>query len=98
MFRDYFLKFWWVIAFALLCGILYEQGLKQRHENFTRLSTHLQSLRKQKEEAIDIQEDLKARINSQNDPAWIELVLIRNLGLIPEGQQKIFMQDSKKIY
>lgn len=29
-------------------------------------------------------------INSQSDPAWVELMLMKNLGLVPEGQIKVF--------
>ncbi len=84
---------WWVIAFMLLCGVLYEQGLKTRHEDLLRLSQHLAQLQQQKEAAIATQIDLQTKINSQSDPAWVELTLMQGLGLTPEGQQKVFFSD-----
>jgi hypothetical protein len=33
--------------------------------------------------------DLEDRIASQNDPGWIEMVLIRELGVVPEGFLKV---------
>lgn len=86
----FFMRSWWVIAFALLCGILYEQGLKKRHDDYIRLSEHLQKLQQEKAEVLAQQQDLQMSINSQSDPAWIELTLMKGLGLVPEGQQKVF--------
>jgi len=33
--------------------------------------------------------ELLEEIASQEDPAWIERVLIRRLGVVPEGQTKV---------
>lgn len=93
LFRQHFLSSWWVIAFALLCAALYEHGLKERQEDMIRLSTHLYQLQKQKEIALDVQTDLQTKIKSQSDPAWIELVLMTNLGLVPEGYQKVLFTN-----
>ena len=35
------------------------------------------------------EEDLQMRIASQNDPAWIEMVLMREIGVVPEGWIKV---------
>lgn len=40
-------------------------------------------------QALQNKEDLQLRIASQNDPAWIEMVLIRELGVVPEGFLKV---------
>ncbi len=39
------------------------------------------------------QERLKAMLMSESDPAWIELTLMRVLGVIPEGTKKIYFND-----
>jgi hypothetical protein len=85
-----FFHFWWVIAFIIACSILFEQSLKEKSHIYQELTEQLTQLQKAKAEAIVQQHDLLLQINSQNDPAWIELTLIRELGLIPEGQQKIY--------
>jgi hypothetical protein len=41
---------------------------------------------------MKIQEKLLLTINSQSDPAWIELVLFRELGLVPEGAAKVWFK------
>lgn len=94
LFREHLLSSWWVIAFALLCAILYEQGLKGRHEDMVSLSAHLHQLQQQKEAELAIQADLQTKLASRNDPAWIELVLMKNLGLVPEGYQKVSFTNS----
>ncbi|MDE3047241.1 MAG: hypothetical protein KGI83_02705 [Verrucomicrobiota bacterium] len=43
----------------------------------------------EKAQVLQIKEDLQLRIASQNDPAWIEMVLIRELGVVPEGFLKV---------
>jgi hypothetical protein len=43
----------------------------------------------EKLKAVETREDLELRIASQNDPAWIEMVLVRDLGVVPEGFLKV---------
>ncbi len=89
-----FIESWWVIAFILICAVFYEQGLKSRDSLFQHLTDQWISLQKEKEEALFQQQNLKLQINSQSDLAWIELTLMKGLGLVPEGQQKVyFYQD-----
>ena len=47
-------------------------------------------LLKKKKLALEKQKGLLRQINSQNDPAWIELMLMKEMGLVPEGQTKVF--------
>lgn len=85
-----FFESWWVIAFIFACAIVYEQGLKERDDIYQQLTLQKQRLHKEKETALLLQENLQLQINSQSDPAWIELTLIKVLGLVPEGQKKIY--------
>lgn len=81
---------WWVIAFLFACMIFYEQGLKKRDALYQQLTHQLQTLQKEKEEALIHQKELQLQIKSQDDLAWIELTLMKKLGLIPEGMQKVY--------
>lgn len=92
-FEQLFLKSWWVILFGLLCFILFEQGMKTHRQEYARLQKHHQDLEKQRKEAVMLQEKLMLEINSQSDPAWVELVLMKGLGLVPEGQTKVFFEN-----
>lgn len=81
------------MGFILICGILYEQGLKGREGQYQQLKEQWMALQKERQESLIFQQNLKLQINSQSDLAWLELVLMKNLGLVPDNQQKIFFSE-----
>ena len=85
-----YLKLWWVALFLLFCYTLYEQGLKKRNDQYATLHNQESELILQKELATALHEKLLLQVNSQSDPAWVELVLMKGLGLVPESQTKVF--------
>jgi len=89
LFEEIILKSWWTILFFLLCYFAYDQAVhhKTQEENKLRKKLHLLGL--EKEHALDKQEDLKLQIASHEDEGFIELTLMRRLGLVPEGQTKV---------
>ena len=88
---------WWVGLFILTCYAYYEQGLKQKDQDFAKLYQQYLQLQIEKKEAYATQEDLLLQINSQSDPAWVELTLMKGLGLVPEEQTKaLFINPLKK--
>ncbi len=86
---------WWVILFLLLCHAAYERGLAQYHRDYDKLYEQLLDLQAEKQKALEIKEDLQLQINSQSDHAWLELVLIKGLGVVPEGQTKVFFEKAE---
>lgn len=90
------MKSWWVVLFILTCYMFYEQGLKKRDLDYDKLHLQLVDLQQQKKEALSLREDLILQVNSQSDPAWVELVLMKGLGLIPEGQTKVFFTNKEQ--
>jgi hypothetical protein len=85
---------WWVVLFVLICYAAYERALFYRDIEYNRLHSQLVNMEYETEVASALQKNLKAQINSQSDPVWIELVLIKRLGLVPEGQLKIFFTET----
>lgn len=85
-----FIRSWWVILFILFCFILFEQGIKKRNQDYAKLSEQLTHLQSEKIKAIKIRDELMLHINSESDPAWIELILMQGLGLKPEDSTKVF--------
>ena len=81
---------WWVVLFILLCAALFEQGMQQRNVNYTKLTRQLKELKMSKEVALKEHEELLLQVNSESDPAWVELTLLRSLGMVPEDQTKVF--------
>lgn len=94
MFEAIFIRSWWVIAFVLGCAILFERGMAKREVSYKQMEEILASLQTEKEEVLQERKMLKLQINSQSDPAWIELTLMKGLGLCPEGQTKVFFPDN----
>lgn len=94
IFDSIFIRSWWVIAFTLTCSIIYEHSLKGREIQYQHLSLQLVQIEEAKKQALIEQKDLQLQINSQCDLAWIELILMRGLGLTPEDQQKIYFKKT----
>lgn len=80
---------WWVVCFCLMVGLVHFHFLKEKKLVLSILSSRLEEMKIEKLLALEKREDLNLRISSQNDPAWIEMVLIRDLGVVPEGFLKV---------
>lgn len=85
----FFYKSWWVYLFALGCTLIFEQTLRLHQEEIQKLTSQLLKLHEEKEKLIGEQEELKMHLISQNDPQYIEKVLIEDLGVIPRNAKKI---------
>jgi len=83
-------NFWWVIVFILSCCILFEHAIYPQRREYGALLAHLRELQAEKEQALTLQDMLNRKLNSESDPAWIELSLMKGLGLVPEEQTKVF--------
>lgn len=92
-FYHLFMQSWWVIAFLCLSAILYERGLKKRNDLYQQLTEQQVALLQEKQEALKHQQNLQLQINSQSDLAWVELTLMKGLGMVPEGQQKVYFYE-----
>lgn len=83
------LKSWWVILFFLLCTFAYDKAMRHKKLEENKLREKLFQLEEQYKSALEKQEDLRLQIASFDDEAFIELTLMRRLGLVPEGQTKV---------
>ncbi len=96
IYHQVFLKSWWVIAFLLLAFCFYERGVKVLEKELV-ICCEKEKALLQKIAILDLKRsDLECQIQSQNDPEWIELVLIRVLGVVPEGYTKIYFEENKE--
>lgn len=88
------LLYWsWVILFLIACIYFYESALKKRDREYNKLYGQLQELQTFRDQARQEQKMLLWQINSQSDPAWIELTLMKVLGVVPEGQTKVYFRE-----
>ena len=86
-------KNWWVVVFISLCGFVYYNSVSKKNEVLASLDRHLEALSDEKALSLEEKEDLRLQINSQSDPAWIQLTLMKGLGLVPEGQLKVYFSE-----
>lgn len=95
--EQFFLQSWWVILYTIICYMLFENGMNTRDQEYAKLQQQFIDLEKQKKEVLALQEKLLLEINSQSDPAWVELVLMKGMGLVPENQIKVFFDKAKTL-
>lgn len=87
---------WWVLLFTAGCFLIYSQAMQKKTLVAKALQEHLEALHDQKGQLLEEHEDLVLQIHSQSDPAWIQLTLMKGLGLVPDGQMKVFFQSELK--
>lgn len=91
--EEFFLQSLPVVLFSLICLMLYEQGNKQRTLFFEDLNIKFQALDREMKEAENQNQTLLLQINSQSDPAFVELTLKKVLGVVPEGEIKVYFSE-----
>ncbi|NGX62654.1 MAG: hypothetical protein KR126chlam6_00052 [Candidatus Anoxychlamydiales bacterium] len=87
------LRSWWVILFLLICFFGYDLGIKKRNKAIFEMRSKYESLLEQQKLATTKKEDLQLRFAAQSDPAWIEMVLMKELGVVPENQIKVHFKN-----
>ena len=87
-------KNWWMVTFLSLCALFFWQNSRKTHYVAEDLELRYATIMEQKRLVAMEREDLLLQIQSQNDPKWVELVLMRKLGLIPEGQTKVYFEQN----
>lgn len=85
---------WWVVLFFLISYFAFDQSMKRKEIEKNILLKKMESLLEMKTRIEEEQEELKWAIASQDDPAWIEMTLMRCLGLVPEGETKIHFVEN----
>ena len=86
------LRNWWVIAFILMAGAIYIQAIHKKNQLVATLQERVDTLATAKMDAMEKKEELLLRINSQNDPDFVELILKEKLGVTAEGELKVVFQ------
>ncbi len=79
-------------SFCSLVLVVYAHAQQNRERMISELEFRVSEMEKQKLAALIQQEDLSLTLASQSDPSWIELVLLRELGVVPEGFLKVYFK------
>lgn len=92
LFEQVILKSWWVIATIFLLYFAFDEGMRRKKREERRLQDKLTAIEVQKKEALSAQAALILELASKDDPASLELILMKRLGLVPEGSTKIIFK------
>lgn len=82
-----------LVAYLALGVILFEWNIRQVDKQADKFIAEKNRLEKAISEKRYEQARLSEMIMSESDPQWIELTLMRVLGVIPEGTKKIYFND-----
>jgi len=80
----------WFILLLFCFFTLFLTARQKQKQECAKLDNTLKNLQEKKAKIIEKHTVLLLQINSQNDPRWTELMLMKELGLVPEGQVKIY--------
>lgn len=94
-YEAFFRKSWWVFLFVALCYLLYSHGMQKKIFAYRDLKSRFDYLTHQKELVLRERGDLLLQVDSQNDPAWVEMALMKSLGVVPEGHIKVCFKKSE---
>jgi hypothetical protein len=84
-----FVRSWWAVVFSTLCVAFYFQAAHSRATAFSFLTSRMQEMEIEKVGIAQEQEELNLRLQSESDPAWIEMALMKELGVVPDGWTKV---------
>lgn len=82
---------WWVILFSFCAYLAYTYALQGWEGEYRSLGARALSLREALEAEEKRRKGLKLLLNSQSDPAYVEMVLMQKLGMVPSGQTKFYL-------
>lgn len=85
----HFFSNWWVIGCCVLCLIGYIEGIKSRSLMAQELKFKISEIEREIAFASQENEELSLQLASRDDPAWIELVLLKQVGVVPDGFLKV---------
>lgn len=88
--RRWFQRSGWFLLFIGSGVFIYLQAMRQKEASYREMADQLHLLEEEKARAASHRDELLLQIQSQSDPAWIEMILKRNLGMVHEGEEKVY--------
>lgn len=78
-----------MLALLSICFLLYLQAVKEKQAVISGLDKRIEKLEEEKLAASCEQEEMSLIIESREDPAYVEMILKKELGLVSETQEKV---------
>lgn len=86
---------WWVAAIIVVSYLIYSYSIQKKNTVLFELESRRIELEREKIASLEQKEELLLQVDSQKDPTWMEMTLMKGLGLVPEGQRKVVFQHSE---
>lgn len=86
-------EWWWVGLVLIMTFAFHLHASIQKEQVVSSLKQSLSQLTLKKSELLKEKGDLELRIESQQDPEWIQMMLMKGLGVVPEGFRKVQFDD-----
>ncbi|HKZ00005.1 MAG TPA: hypothetical protein VJ112_02445 [Rhabdochlamydiaceae bacterium] len=87
---------WWMFLFLALCFLVYSHAMHKKDQAYRELENYLANLKTEKDILLQDRDDLLLQVGSQSDPSWIQLMLMKGLGVVPEGQVKVYFTKEEQ--
>jgi hypothetical protein len=84
-----------VVVVIALIYTTYDAYVEGKRQQEIALSLKLEELEEKRQMLLKEHEELVLAVGSQSDPEWIQLTLMKGLGLVPEGQKKVYFKPVK---
>jgi hypothetical protein len=85
----------WLFLISSGCFFLYCTAMHKKSKFLQELKDIIWELEQEKRVSLEEREDLVLQINSRGDDAWIEMTLKKRLGMVPEGQMKVYFKKDE---
>lgn len=89
---EWTLKYWWVPLFTLSACSLLEFKLFQLKNEAAAFQAKQIELENKRKALLKETSRLKEEIYSLSDPDFVALILMKSLGVVPEGQTKVSLK------
>ncbi len=87
-------EWWWVLLFVFASYYTFHQIKFELNKEKALLVKKFQEIEKLTATAIEHQAELRLSLESQSDPEWVKLTLKRKLGVVPQGQTKVYFKGN----
>ena len=85
----------WIFSVAIGCFTLYGEAMYKKSKVCIELKDKVQKVEVLKRLLLEEQEELSLELSSRSDDAWLEMVLKKRLGVVPEGQMKVYFKKDE---
>lgn len=84
---------WFTLFFTILCLGVYEWGVFRKEKLRRYLENKIVTLHGEREREKKLNFQLEEQLKAQSDPAWVELLLRKKLGVVKVGEKKIVFKS-----